>query len=85
MSHPPNAPGTTRDDVKYRLRPFFETVGKKSPADELTTGPRLIGVDQPKNRRSRADATAIRKMNIPRVDSRQSPVRRTAASGAASG
>src|SRR3989449_8633035 len=44
MSSPPKPPG--RPEVMYRLRPSLEIAGRLSSADELTTGPRLIGVDQ---------------------------------------
>src|SRR2546422_214673 len=44
MSSPPTPPG--RPEVMYRLRPFLEIAGRLSSAGELTTEPRLIGVDQ---------------------------------------
>src|SRR6267154_4648298 len=44
MSSPPKPP--RRPDVMYRLRPSLEIAGRLSSAGELTTGPRLIGVDQ---------------------------------------
>src|SRR2546428_11266252 len=44
MSSPPKPPG--RPEVMYRLRPSLEIAGRLSSADGLTTGPRLIGVDQ---------------------------------------
>src|SRR6185437_12778882 len=44
MSSPPKPPG--RSEVMYRLRPSLEIAGRLSSNGELTTGPRLIGVDQ---------------------------------------
>src|SRR5438093_3777311 len=44
MSSPPTPPG--RPEVMYRLRPSLEIAGRLSSTGELTTGPRLIGVDQ---------------------------------------
>src|SRR3989454_582755 len=43
MSSPPTPPG--RPEVMYRLRPSLEIAGRLSSAGELTTEPRLIGVD----------------------------------------
>src|SRR5216117_2628229 len=44
MSSPPKPP--RRPDVMYRLRPSLEIAGRLSSSGELTSGPRLIGVDQ---------------------------------------
>src|SRR6266516_2885014 len=44
MSSPPTPPG--RPEVTYRLRPSLEIAGRLSSNGELTSGPRLTGVDQ---------------------------------------
>src|SRR3989441_12642508 len=44
MSSPPKPPG--RPEAMYRLRPSLEIAGRLSSADELTTGPRVIGGEQ---------------------------------------
>src|SRR5207249_10827218 len=44
MSSPPKP--SRRPDVMYRLRPFLEIAGRLSSSGELTSDPRLIGVDQ---------------------------------------
>src|SRR6266566_2399343 len=44
MSSPPKPP--RRPDVMYRLRPSLEIAGRLSSSGELTSGPRLIGIDQ---------------------------------------
>src|SRR5213593_1614449 len=43
-SSPPKPPG--RPEVMYRLRPSLEIAGRLSSSGELTSEPRLIGVDQ---------------------------------------
>jgi hypothetical protein len=36
-------------EAKYRLRPFFESSGRKSSNAELTASPRVAGADQSPN------------------------------------
>src|SRR5262249_8999386 len=53
---PLTPPGRT--EVMYRLNPFLETTGKRSSYIELTTGPRLTGVDQRPNGPSRSSSSS---------------------------
>src|SRR5215831_9347587 len=47
-----------RVEVMYRLRPSFEIAGAKSLYGELTTGPRLTGVDHGPNGPSRSSSSS---------------------------